>query len=82
MCGHVEHDPPGGECYTSGCKCRTFREADGIPTPDEVREMIAFSFEGNREDAYAIADAALARVRAEAAAEGVELARSTEGETR
>jgi hypothetical protein len=50
-----------------------------VPTPDDVREMIAFSviqfsddFEGTREDAYAIADAALARVRAEAAANAVE----------
>lgn len=27
-CGHPRerHDPPGGECYESGCKCRTFIE--------------------------------------------------------
>lgn len=47
VCGHpkVRHDPPGGECYESGCKCRRFLNGgDYTPTSEEVRDSYARVF--------------------------------------
>lgn len=40
ICTHTEHDNGVGECFTSGCKCRTFTEPEPL-TVDIVRRAFA-----------------------------------------
>jgi hypothetical protein len=42
ICTHVEHDDGRGECYTSGCRCRSFTEPEPL-TVDIVRRAFAVS---------------------------------------